>query len=108
MTEEKIRIAELKGYVIKKRCRKEEFKIIEGIANDDKEAIENLIKNFYLSIGDFKEFRFSEISIFDAKRKIYKDYSSLERPIFPCSLDNLVKKKFHYDKETKIAITEEV
>lgn len=42
MHKTKLRIAEIKGKGIKKRCRKEDFICFQAVGIDDNEAIENL------------------------------------------------------------------
>ncbi len=107
MREEKIRIAELKGYVLRKRCRKEEFKVIDGIGIDDCEAIKILLLNFYNEIKDLKSFRFPKLVVYDGLRRIYDDYSTIQRNLFPGKGENLITKEFFYDDVTKIAFARE-
>lgn len=108
MKEEKIRIAELKGYVVRKRCRKEEFKLINGIGFDDTEAIKNLLIKFYREINGWKSFRFPKLVIYDGLGRIYENHISIERSLFPGQSENAIVKEFHYDDVTKIAFTRDI
>lgn len=92
MEKQPIRIAQIKAYVIKKRCRKEEFEIIEGIGSNDDEAKQNLIKKFEQAKSNWKQFRFIEPSIiYDAVRVKYDNYSTIQQPLMPNASDNVVK-----------------
>lgn len=46
MNKQTVRIAQVKGFVVKKRCRKQEFMIVDGIGLTNEEAIQNLKINF--------------------------------------------------------------
>ena len=65
---------------------------MEGIGATNIEALENLIKNHSKIIKECKSYDFeNEVKIYDAKRKIYENYITIERTIFPDKdRDNLI------------------
>lgn len=89
MNKQTVRIAQVKGFVVKKRCRKQEFMIVDGIGLTNEEAIQNLKINFAEARQNWKDSRFSEAIIYDATRNIYEGYSSITRPLMPNASDNL-------------------
>jgi hypothetical protein len=94
MESQKVRIAQVKGFVVKKRCRKQEFTIVEGIGENDEEAIEKMKVNFQEEKKGWKDSRFSQGIIFDGRRQVYNTYSSVMRPLIPGSSDNVVSFEF--------------
>ena len=85
-----IRIAQVKGFIVKKRCRKQEFTIVDGIGLTDEEAIENLKKNFQEERQKWKECRLDlKAIVYDGIRNVYDTYSSICRPLIPNASDNL-------------------
>ncbi len=91
---EKVRIAEVRGHVIKKRCRKEQFELIDGVGFTDEEAVADLKINFEKAKQNWKSSRFSSSIIYDAERNIYPGYTSLSRPLMPNASDNVVAFEF--------------
>lgn len=90
MNKQKIRIAQVKAYVVKKRCRKEEFTIIDGIGSNDDEAIAKLRANLEEEKAGWKQYRFMQPIVYDAIRNVYDTYSSITRPLMPNANDNAI------------------
>lgn len=87
---QQIRIAQISGYVVKKRCRKEVFELVDGIGSTNEEAIANLKTNFAEAKEGWKQARFPlKAIVYDGVRMIYDTYSSIQRPLMPNASDNL-------------------
>lgn len=90
MEKQTVRIAQISGYVVRRRCRKKEFELIDGIGLTNEEAIQKLKANFAEAKGNWKEASFPlKAMIYDGIRMIYDNYSSLQRPLMPNASDNL-------------------
>ncbi len=89
MNRQKVRIAQVKAYVIKKRCRKEEFTIIDGIGASDEEAIAKLKASLEEEKAGWKQYRLMQPIVYDAIRILYDTYSSIQRPLMPNASDNV-------------------
>ena len=89
MQKQPVRIAEIKGFVIKKRCRKAEFTVVDGVGLTNEEAIQNFKLNFEEARKNWKVTKFAKAITYDATRIIYSDYTSLQRPLMPNASDNV-------------------
>lgn len=94
MKSQKIRIAQVSGYVVKKRCRKQEYTIIDGVGSTNEEAIQNLKVNFQEAKQGWKDSRFSQAIVYDARRQIYDTHSVVMRPLIPNATDNVESFEF--------------
>lgn len=81
--EEKIRIADIKGKGIKKRCRKEEFIYIDALGQTDKEALINLKNKISEEINNYKNYEFDScIRLYDAFKTSYGENDHIiSRPV---------------------------
>jgi hypothetical protein len=85
-----VRIAEIRGNIIRKRCRKIEFKSVSGIGVTSEEAVQDLKNNFKKEKENWKKANFSlTATLFDGIRRIYPSHTSLERPVYPGLSDNV-------------------
>lgn len=87
---QKIRIAQISGYVIRKRCRKKEFELIDGVGLTNEEALQKLKENFEEAKQNWKEANFPlKAIVYDATRQIYDTHSTVMRPLMPNGSDNV-------------------
>jgi len=89
MKKQPVRIAEVKGFVIKRRCRKAEFTVVEGVGLTSEEAIENFKLNLKQAMKNWRVAKLAKAITFDAVRVIYDDYTTIERPLMPNASDNV-------------------
>lgn len=87
----KIRMVWLGAYILKNRCRKEQYTTIEAIGMTDKEALENLEKELAKKKPTWKKYRFTKCKIFDAEKSISNGISCTSFPMFPNDKDNLIE-----------------
>ena len=89
MIKQNVRIAQVKAYVIKKRCRKEQFEIVDAVCTSDESAIKKLKENLEQAKQDWKSFRLFEPIVYNAVRMQYDTHSTLQRPLMPNASDNV-------------------
>ena len=80
---QKIRLAIVNGYVLPKKCRKEQWRSIEGRGINDDEAIQNLKIKFHQSKENWKQYTMKEIKIQDAIVTSGLSYEGIQFSIFP-------------------------
>lgn len=74
-----LRAAEIKGHVLPKRCRKTQFKCLDGIGETTEEAIKNLKAKYKDLIAGCKEVMFNRIIVHDVE----KSGPFITRPLMP-------------------------
>lgn len=80
----RVRIAQLKGKGIKKRCRKESRIFLQEYAESEELAIDKLRNKYMETLDSLKSHNFNEnIEIFDGEEHIFEGGKCLSQILFP-------------------------
>jgi len=90
METQKVRLAVIRGKILKKRCRKEVMKYFQGVGLTDEEALSSLKNEIEKEKSNWKSFEFpTEAKVYDGIRNIYLTHNTIMQPVYPTEKDNL-------------------